>query len=68
MQALLGGLADEDPPLVVETDHARREELAECIGHQFAGLFAPDRDEAVGGSQVDPYDHCAELPLRSVKG
>ncbi|MOA66688.1 hypothetical protein D3C78_1935330 [compost metagenome] len=59
MQPLTGCLADQNPALIVETDHAGCQELTQGIGHQLARLSPPDGDEAVGGPQVNPYDHHA---------
>ena len=67
VQTLTRGLADQNPALIIQADNARCQELTQGIGHQLGGITTPDGDQAVGGSQVNPYDHCNELPLRLVK-
>jgi len=67
VQALFGGLAYQDTALIIQPDHARGQQLAKGIGHQFSGIPTPDGREAVGGSQVDSYDHYDKLPLWSVR-
>lgn len=67
VQTLARRLTDQNPALIIQADNARCQELTQGIGHQLGGIATPDGDQAVGGSQVNPYDHCNELPLRLKK-
>ncbi len=67
MQALFGGLADQHTALIIQPDHAWREQMAKGVRHQFGGVTPPDSGETVGGPQVDSYDHYDKLPLWSVR-
>ena len=56
-----GDLADQDLALVVEGDHRRGQASAFLVGDDLGLLALHDRDDGVGGAQVDADDlaHCS---------
>src|SRR5262249_8374067 len=54
---LAGGEADQQPPVIVDADRRRRQDMAEAVRNELSAPVAPDSDGGVGGAQVDPDDH-----------
>ena len=63
LQTFAGNLADKDLAIVIEADHARREQLAKGILDQARRALVPDGNQTVGGTQVDSHDHADATPV-----
>ncbi|MCY1449736.1 hypothetical protein D9M71_664940 [compost metagenome] len=57
VQALQGDTPGNQLALVVKANDAGREQVAQGIGEYPGLLTIPGRHEAVGGAQVNSYDH-----------
>src|SRR5262245_2637451 len=60
---MLGDLADEPLALVCKTDDARGEPRALGVGQYLGAAAFHDRDDGVGGPEVDSNDLCHDVWL-----
>jgi hypothetical protein len=51
------GHTDQDLTILVETHDRRCQILPKCVGHDLRLAVFPNRNQAVGGAEVDADDH-----------